>query len=169
MTDDDTLLRQERDIRARLAGEPFDFEAAQAIQNIYRAASAVRVRAERELLSDHGLTWGGFTMLWVLWVWGTMDSSTLAAECGVAKGTMTGMVTTLEKRELVSRSRDAEDRRRIEVTLTDAGTALIADLYPRFNSGLETRLTDGLSTQEQQDLSRLLRRIITNADETPAS
>lgn len=157
------LLQQERDIRARLAGEPFDFEAAQAIQNIYRAASAVRVRAERELLSEHNLTWGGFTMLWVLWVWGTMDSSSLASECGVAKGTMTGMVTTLEKRGLVERNRDSDDRRRVEVGLTSAGTDLIAEVYPRFNK-LEIVLTDGLSGADQQQLSTLLRRIITNVD-----
>ena len=102
-------------------------------------------------------------MLWVLWVWGTMDSSSLAAECGVAKGTMTGMVTTLEKRGLVERNRDSEDRRRVEVQLTPAGTDLIAELYPRFNK-LEIVLTDGLTADEQQQLSTLLRRIITNAD-----
>ena len=162
-TPEQELLQQERDIRSRLAGEAFDFEAAQAIQNIYRAASAVRVRAERELLNDHNLTWGGFTMLWVLWVWGTMDSSSLASECGVAKGTMTGMVTTLEKRGLVERNRDDDDRRRVEVQLTPAGTDLIAEVYPRFNK-LEIVLTDGLSGAEQQQLSTLLRRIITNAD-----
>ena len=157
------LLQQEQDIRARLSGEAFDFEAAQAIQNIYRAASAVRVRAERELLNEQNLTWGGFTLLWVLWVWGTMDSSSLAAECGVAKGTMTGMVTTLEKRGLVERNRDSDDRRRVEVGLTTAGTDLIAELYLRFNK-LEIALTDGLSAKDQQQLSTLLRRIITNAD-----
>ena len=160
---DDELLRAERDIRTRLAGEPFDFEAAQAIQNIYRAASAVRLRAERELLSEQGLTWGGFTMLWVLWVWGTMDSSTLAAECGVAKGTMTGMVTTLEKRGLVQRARDGDDRRRVEIELTAAGEALIADLYPRFNK-TEIVLTDGLTDDERRELARLLRSVITNAE-----
>lgn len=162
-TTDDELLRAERDIRARLAGEPFDFEAAQAIQNIYRAASAVRVRAERELLNECNLTWGGFTMLWVLWVWGTMDSSTLAAECGVAKGTMTGMVTTLEKRGLVARARDDEDRRRIEVALTDAGRDLIAELYPRFN-GFEITLTEPLSADERRTLARLLRTVIQAAE-----
>ena len=160
----DDLLRAERDIRDRLAGEPFDFEAAQAIQNIYRAASAVRVRAERELLNTRNLTWGGFTMLWVLWVWGTMDSSTLAAECGVAKGTMTGMVTTLEKRGLVERSRDTDDRRRIEVALTDEGEAVIAELYPRFNA-LEVDLTSGLTASQRQMLAGLLRAVITNADD----
>lgn len=159
----DDLLSAERDIRARLAGEPFDFEAAQAIQNIYRAASAVRSRAERELLNERGLTWGGFTMLWVLWVWGTMDSSSLAAECGVAKGTMTGMVTTLEKRGLVRRERDTEDRRRIEVMLTTEGKHLIADTYPRFNK-VEVALVDGLSGEDRRTLSRLLRKIITNAE-----
>ena len=162
-TTDDELLRAERDIRARLAGEPFDFEAAQAIQNIYRAASAVRVRAERELLNECNLTWGGFTMLWVLWVWGTMDSSTLAAECGVAKGTMTGMVTTLEKRGLVARARDDEDRRRIEVALTEAGRDLIAELYPRFN-GFEITLTESLSADERRTLARLLRTVIQAAE-----
>lgn len=161
MTDD--LLRAERDIRDRLAGEPFDFEAAQAIQNIYRAASAVRVRAERELLNERSLTWGGFTMLWVLWVWGTTDSSSLAAECGVAKGTMTGMVTTLERRGLVERRRDAADRRRVEVQLTEAGEAVISELYPRFNA-LEVELTSGLSADQQQRLAGLLRVVITNAD-----
>ncbi|MEM7096277.1 MAG: MarR family transcriptional regulator [Actinomycetota bacterium] len=161
-TPDADLLREERDIRARLSGEPFDFEAAQAIQNIYRAASAVRVRAERELLNDCNLTWGGFTMLWVLWVWGTMDSSSLAAECGVAKGTMTGMVTTLEKRGLVERTRDNDDRRRVEVALTDEGSALIAELYPRFNA-LEVGLVAGLDADDQQALAALLRRIIHNA------
>ena len=159
----DDLLRAERDIRDRLEGEPFDFEAAQAIQNIYRAASAVRVRAERELLNERNLTWGGFTMLWVLWVWGTMDSSTLAAECGVAKGTMTGMVTTLEKRGLVQRRRDRGDRRRVEVALTDAGEDVIAELYPRFNS-VEVELTSGLSPTERQTLAGLLRAVIKNAD-----
>lgn len=162
-SDRDELLRAEHDIRARLAGQPFDFESAQAIQNIYRAASAVRVRAEREHLAEHRLTWGGFTMLWVLWVWGAMDSSSLAAECGVAKGTMTGMVTTLEKRDLVTRTRDGDDRRRVEVALTDQGEALIADLYPRFNR-FETVLTDVLSGDERRELARLLRVVISRAE-----
>ena len=102
-------------------------------------------------------------MLWVLWVWGTMDSSTLAAECGVAKGTMTGMVTTLEKRGLVQRARDGDDRRRVEIELTAAGEALIADLYPRFNK-TEIVLTDGLTDDERRELARLLRSVITNAE-----
>ena len=63
----------------------------------------------------------------------------------------------------MERNRDSDDRRRVEVGLTTAGTDLIAELYPRFNK-LEIALTDGLSAKDQQQLSTLLRRIITNAD-----
>lgn len=159
---DDELLQQERDIRARLADEPFDFEAAQAIQNIYRAASAVRNRADRELLGIENLSWGGFTILWVLWVWGAKESSELASECDLAKGTVTGMVTTLEKRGLVARTRLTSDRRRVEVALTDSGADLIGRLYPQFNK-VEVDLVGGLTDDEQSQLAALLRKVITNA------
>lgn len=158
------LLGAERDIRAKLAGQTFDFDAAQAIQNIYRAASAVRARAERELLAPEHLSWGGFTLLWVLWVWGPMDSTSLAAECGVAKGTLTGMVTTLERRKLVKRARSKVDRRRIQVALTARGDKVISRTYPEFNK-FEIEFCTGLNLADQQELARLLRQVIRNAEE----
>lgn len=157
------LFSQEQAIRSRLADGDLDFLAGDAIQNIYRAAAVVRQHAERELLSKHGLTWGGFTVLWVLWVLGSMESSALAAECGLAKGTVTGMVATLEKRDLASRHRLSSDRRRVEVRLTDEGERLIAELYPRFNR-VETSLVAGLDDESQQALARALRQVILNAE-----
>jgi len=159
----ETVFAQEQAIATRLAGTELDFGAAAAIQNIYRAAAVVRQHAERELLAQNGLTWGGFTVLWVLWVLGSMESSALAAECGLAKGTVTGMVATLEKRDLASRHRLKTDRRRVEVRLTSEGERLIADLYPRFNE-LETSLVAGLDADEQQALAQALRRVILNAE-----
>lgn len=161
----DKLLDAERDVQARLGDKPLDFDANRAISNIYRAAAAVRRQAERGLLSDYGLTWGGFTILWVLWVWGEMETARLATECDLAKGTLTGMLTTLEKRELVTRVRSESDRRRVLVTATAAGTDMIDELFPRFNA-LEVNLATGLSAAEQRELSRLLRIVITNAAAT---
>lgn len=160
--DDQGLLRVERDIQQRLLGQPLDFPSFLAVSNIYRAAGAVRRRAEREVLSEVGLSWGGFTILWVLWIWGEMETSRLAAECDLAKGTLTGMLTTLEKQDLVVRRRVAADRRRVAVALTDTGDATIAELFPRFN-GFEAAMTDGLSDEQKGDLARLLRLVITNA------
>lgn len=167
MTDsstDERLLDAERDIQARLGDRPVDFESMHAIANIYRAAAAVRRHAERDILAEANLSWGGFVILWVLWVWGEMETAQLAAECDLAKGTLTGMVSTLEKQGLVERARVEADRRRVTVALTSDGEDLIEDLFPRFNQ-FEVRMSDGLSTDEKRELARLLRIVINNADD----
>ena len=160
--DDGGLLEAERDIESRLRGEPLDFASMLAVSNIYRAATAVRRQAERELLGGAGLSWGGFTILWVLWIWGEMETARLAAECGLAKGTLTGMLSTLEKQDLVVRRRMAADRRRVRVSLTELGEQTISELFPRFNA-FEGAMTDGLSVDQKTDMARLLRVVITNA------
>ena len=161
---DDRLLDAERDVQARLGDHPLDFASLDAISNIYRAAAAVRRRAESQVLADYQLSFGGFTILWVLWVWGEMETAQLADDCGLAKGTLTGMLTTLEKRSLVERERVESDRRRVMVQLTEKGEALIAELFPKFNA-FEGTMSDGLSDDEKETLARLLRKVITNANE----
>ncbi len=161
---DDDLLAAEREVQARLGDRPLDFGSLDAISNLYRAAAAVRRRAEAGVLAEQNLSFGGFTILWVLWVWGEMETARLAEECGLAKGTLTGMATTLEKRGLLQRHPIATDRRRVLVTLTPDGEALIDDLFPRFNH-FETAVTSALSSDEKRELARLLRLVTTTATE----
>lgn len=157
-----SVLDAERDVQARLGDHPLDFASMDAISNIYRAAVAVRRRAEAEILSEYGLSFGGFTILWVLWVWNEMETARLSEECGLAKGTLTGMLTTLEKRDLVIRSRVAEDKRRMLVELTPAGDTLISEVFPRFNT-FESTVSDALTTAEKKELARLLRLVTVGA------
>jgi len=163
---EEELLSAERDVQARLGDRPLDFLSLDAISNIYRAAAAVRRSAESRLLGHHGLSFGGFTILWVLWVWGDMTTAKLAHECGVAKGTLTGMLGTLEKRGLVERAKLAMDRRLVTVQLTDAGTELIDELFPNFNK-FETEMASRLSASEKIELARLLRLVTTVASTEP--
>jgi len=156
------MLAAERDVQARLGDQALDFDANRAISNIYRAAAAVRRQAEQGLLREYGLSWGGFTILWVLWVWGQMETARLATECDLAKGTLTGMLTTLEKQSLVTRERSSLDGRRVLVDATSAGAEMISELFPKFNA-VEVELVHGLTTEESRELSRLLRIVITNA------
>ncbi len=153
------MLDAERRISDRLGDRQLDFDSMLAISNIYRAATAVRRGAERGVLADFGLTWGGFTTLWVLWVWGPMQSAELALECDLSKGTLTGVVSTLERRGLVMRERMASDRRRVTVSLTPEGLDTIEKLYPRFNRYEGQRVAD-LSAAEKRQLAQLLRRVI---------
>ncbi|MEM7337073.1 MAG: MarR family transcriptional regulator [Actinomycetota bacterium] len=157
------LLDAERVIQARLGDQPVDFDSLHAVSNIYRAATAVRRRAERELLAPQGLSWGGFTIVWVLWVWGEMETAQLASECDLAKGTLTGMVSTLEKQQLVARTRMERDRRRVTVALTPQGRAMIEELHPRFHR-FEIEMVHDLSAEDRRSLARFLRLVITSAE-----
>lgn len=159
------LLDAERDVHARLGERPLDFASLDAISNIYRAAGSVRRHAEREVLAEYGLSFGGFTILWVLWVWGEMETAKLAEECSLAKGTLTGMLTTLEKQGLITRSRVPSDKRRVVVDLTAEGTTMIDTVYPKFNE-FEAEMSAGLDVAEKQELARLLRIVIGNATNT---
>lgn len=161
-SDQTRLLDAERDIQVRLGDRTLDFASMQAVANIYRAASAIRRRAERDLLTDAGLSWGGFTILWVLWVWGEMETADLAAECDLAKGTLSGMLRTLEKQGLVQRVRMESDRRRVTVALEAAGLDKIEELFPHFND-FEGKMVVGLDHGDKATLAGLLRTVITNA------
>ena len=158
------LLDAERRIQERLGGRRLDFDSMLAVSNIYRAATAVRRRAERAVLFEFGLSWGGFTTLWVLWVWGEMQTADLADECDLSKGTLTGVVKTLERRGFVERRQVESDRRRVTVALTGAGLDTIERLFPRFNL-YEGEMVGELSTAEKRELAELLRRVIVTADE----
>lgn len=156
------LLDAERDVQKRLGGQSFDFQSLDAIANIYRSAAAIRRRAEGQVLAPYGLSFGAFTILWVLWIWDDMETSQLAQECNLAKGTLTGMLNTLEKRGLVERHRMESDMRRMRVCLTAEGTETIAEVFPKFNA-FEGEMSAGLTSGEKEQLADLLRRVTKNA------
>jgi DNA-binding MarR family transcriptional regulator len=161
--DPDIVLEAERDIRTKLGDRALDFDAMLAVSNIYRAATAVRNRMEKEVLTPAGLTWGGFTILFVLWVWGDRETGDLAHDCGVAKGTLSGMVSTLERLGLARRWRHPVDGRKVVVGLEPAGMEKIEALFPAFNAH-ESMFTERLSAEETGELARLLRLVTATAD-----
>ncbi|MFV1990453.1 MAG: MarR family winged helix-turn-helix transcriptional regulator [Acidimicrobiales bacterium] len=159
------LNRAESDILSRLGNESFDFGALAAVSNIYRAATTIRNHMEQTVLNSHDLSWGAFTVLWVLWIWGDQETRHLASEAGVTKGTLTGIVKTLEKRGLVQRSSHDEDRRLVVVSLTRKGTATISKLFPEFNRH-EGIVTASLTESQRDELAGCLRTIIRTVEDS---
>jgi DNA-binding MarR family transcriptional regulator len=161
------VSQAERDIRARLDDHDLDFSAMSAISNIYRTGSAIRNHMERELLARYDLSWVAFTVLWVLWIWGDQETGHVAAEAGITKGTLTGVMKTLQARKLIRRIPHRDDRRRVSIGLSKAGERLIERVFPEFNRH-ETLAVSALSDAEQGELARLLRLVlkrISGADE----
>lgn len=128
-----TLAETERQVTERLSDLTLDYEAMAVASNLFRAANAVRNHLERSVLAPADLTWTAFVVLWVVWIWEPVETRTIATEGGFSKATLSGVLTTLEKRGLVERSRSATDGRLVEVTLTTAGRKLMRDLFPKFN------------------------------------
>jgi MarR family transcriptional regulator, organic hydroperoxide resistance regulator len=141
-----------------------DFAAMAAVANVFRVASAVRNHMERNVLGPDQLSFTGFTALFVLWVWGDQESRYLADQCGVTKGTLTGVVSTLESRELVKRTTSQADRRMVVVALTPKGTKTIRRLFPRFNQH-EALVTQRLADDDRRSLAHLLREVLRSIEQ----
>lgn len=129
------------------------------VTNIYRVAQGLRNKMEQEVLSEYGLSWTAFSMLYDLWIGGSIETKKLAESAGVSKATISNITKTLERKELCFRKTDNRDRRTTLVALTDKGRQVMEDLYPRFHKG-EVEIVSGLSQSEQKSMTKLLRRVI---------
>jgi DNA-binding MarR family transcriptional regulator len=155
------VVTEELDVISRVAELPVevDVDAMAVISNVWRAAQEARAQLERRVLRPEAISWGGFSLLFNLWIWGPMETRALAASIGCARPSVSSLCDTLERDGLVTRQGDHNDRRLVRVTLTEAGHDAIEGLFPRFNDG-ETELVAGLSVDDRRQLAVLLRRLL---------
>lgn len=161
------VVAEEVDVLARVTELPVDvdLEAMAVIANVWRAAQEVRAQLERRVLRPEGVSWGGFSLLFNLWISGAahpMETRELAASMGCARPSVSSLCDTLERDGLITRQGDAHDRRLVRVALTPAGHRFITGLFPRFNAG-ETALVAGLDEADRRQLATLLRRLLHSA------
>lgn len=83
----------------------------------------------------------------------------IALDLGVTGRTLTTMVDALEKQGLLARVPDPDDRRAIQLELTEEGESLVGPLADVMASASEVILSP-LDAAEQATLSRLLTRLI---------
>jgi DNA-binding MarR family transcriptional regulator len=159
VTDGEALLPAERKVHERLGHLALDFGAMAVVSNLFRVSTAIRRQMEAAVLAADRLSWTSFVVLWVLWVWGEMESRELADAVGISPPTTTGVVMTLERRGLVQRNRHASDGRRVRVSLTRVGRRKIEKLFPRFNAE-ESGITAHLPPQDQETLASMLRSLL---------
>lgn len=159
MTGQYTLGETERAVTERLGDLPVDHQALAVVGNLYRAAGAVRNHFERSVLARYELSWTGWVVLWVVWVWREIETRHVASEAGITKATLTGVLKTLEAGGVVQRREHPQDARRVLLSLTPQGLALMQELFPRFNA-LETELMSALDPAETETLNRALRTLV---------
>lgn len=158
-SDRSELIQSERDVQARIGGLDVDFTSLAAVSNIFRAATTVRNHMERTVLAPADLSFTAFTVLWVLWIWGEQEARRVAEESGISRGTLTGVITTLESRGLVQRRPHPDDKRSVLMSATKAGESLMKRVYPMFNAE-EAKATAELTAAEKQALADALRTVL---------
>jgi MarR family transcriptional regulator, organic hydroperoxide resistance regulator len=157
-----TLSETERQVSTLLKGMNIDFKAMAVVSNLFSAASAVRNHLEREILSRHGLSWTGFVVLWVVWVWESIETRTIAEEVGTSKASLTGVLKTLERDGLIIKKQSKIDRRLVLVTLTSDGRRMMKRIFPEFNKE-EIFLASFIKPAEQKGVADALRGITVRA------
>ena len=90
------------------------------------AASGLVTRAYRPLLEPLGLTYPQYLVMLVLWEDAPRTVKALGQALDLDSGTLTPLLKRLEAAGFVSRRRDAQDERKVQIDLTEAGRALQA-------------------------------------------
>jgi MarR family transcriptional regulator, organic hydroperoxide resistance regulator len=115
-------------------------------------------RKFQDQLDPYGVTVLQWFILACLWQEDGLATSTITIRLNQLGGTMTDVLKGLERRALISRSRDPQDRRVTRIWLTEAGAKLQQDLLP-----LARRLQEGvyacLTADEYSSFSKTLDKL----------
>ncbi|WP_037973713.1 MarR family winged helix-turn-helix transcriptional regulator [Streptomyces sp. NRRL WC-3742] len=84
--------------------------------------------------------------------------SDLRADLNLAPASVTGRLESLERRGFISRTPSTEDRRRVDIALTEAGRSAWHEALDVVGRE-EHRLLEVLTPQERRTLSDLLRKV----------
>ena len=127
--------------------------------NMLSASNAASSVIEARAFRPRGLTWGSFRTLFTLMVLGDMHPTEIAARSGVSDAAVSGVLKTLERQGYLGRSVDTADRRRVRVSITEAGRRLVLDAY-RDQNEVEREMVSVLSPQERQVIELASRRLL---------
>jgi DNA-binding MarR family transcriptional regulator len=88
------------------------------------STSLAMTKLYKPLLVDLGLTYPQYLVMLVLWEDDALTVSALGERLYLDSGTLTPLLKRMEQSGLLARVRSAQDERRVEVSLTDAGRKL---------------------------------------------
>ena len=109
-------------------------------------------------IKDHDLTAPQFGVLEALAHLGPLKMCDIAHKYLTSGANITGVVDRLEEKGLVQRVMEAEDRRTYRIHLTEAGSRLIAEIFPAHAQTIE-KMTGVLSENEKTTLIKLLKKL----------
>lgn len=137
---------------------PGDPLAHRALESLLRAEASVRRRLSADLERE-GISASGFSVLVVLTTaGGQLELRALRRRLHTSKANATEVVTTLESRGLVLRTRLMHDRRAAAVFLTPLGHEMVDRLFPEHTDRVQ-RAFAVLDEEEKRSLAEICRKL----------
>jgi MarR family transcriptional regulator, 2-MHQ and catechol-resistance regulon repressor len=131
--------------------------ALNAYIKLMRAGQSLSGRVEAHF-RELGLTASQFGVLEALLHVGPLNQKSLAAKILKSTGNITMVIDNLEKRGLVKRTRDEQDRRHFSIGITRKGASLITAFFPKHVERIVEEMSV-LSGAEQDTLGRLCKKV----------
>jgi DNA-binding MarR family transcriptional regulator len=162
------LPRYECLLEAAQTFPELDPSACEAFLHLLRAGDEA-FKVTDEHISRHQISHGRFTVLLLLLEKGQdcgrpHTPAELADMAGVTRATMTGLIDTLERDGLVTRTPDPNDRRMMSVSLTAHGRTRMQQILPGYFSRMAALMAP-LTEAERKTLVKLLTKILEQAAE----
>lgn len=128
------------------------------LRSLRRITRAIDIHS-RQLAQEHRLTGPQLVCLRQIERDGQTTPSALARQISLSQATVTGILDRLSNRGLVNRVRSDTDRRRVHVTLTEAGKQLAATAPSPLQQRFARRL-EALAPEGQARIAEVLQQIV---------
>jgi len=138
-------------------GSPAEERALHAYIKLARASNNAMAYA-RGGLETSGLSYSQFAVLEALYHIGPLHLGELARRILKSSGNITLVIDNLQKRGLVKRQQQGNDKRFFLATITPAGRKLIAKIFPNHVRQI-VEIMGRLTLAEQEELGRLCRKL----------
>ena len=151
-----------------LSSPPADFYRAEgytpddSVGYLMRRIIALLAQGVERELEPTGLTNAQWVPIFKLYMGCASTAAELARQCDLDAGSMTRLLDRLEAKQLCRRTRSSDDRRVVNLELTDAGRAAAKEI-PGILCGVQNALLAGFSAEEWQVLKSYLRRMLDTA------
>lgn len=117
------------------------------------------IRCGQKLGSGHGTHQTQGRILKILYHHGPITQKMLQDKLDIQPGSMSEIAAKLEHKGLLCREKDPVDKRKILLTLTEAGRADV-EQFKKHARAHHTKVFDALTLEEQQQLLNLLEKLL---------
>jgi DNA-binding MarR family transcriptional regulator len=129
--------------------------------NLQQTNRVIQSLLEERLQAEADLSWAEFELLWRLQLAAEpLQMSEIADQLLGSPSGITRMADRLEQDGLISRQTPRENRRVVNVRLTDRGRSVLAEARRTFAEGLGESFSAHISEAEVTSLRRLMRKLL---------